>query len=269
MQRLADHAYERRIALFGGAYSNWVATDAVVSHAKRQNVEDIWFLGDVGGFGAYPDRTVEVLVGGQVKAIQGNYDHSVGQGLEDCGCGYSDPMDNYYADISYRYTLEASSAATRTWMRELGPPTIVTIGAQRVLLCHGSPRRVNEFLWESTTPVGYVSHLCRLFGVDLIVCTHTGLHWQRHGPDGTGIVNVGAVGRPANDGRLAAWYTLLEATPNGIRGTFVPVHYDAAPVIAAMNDVGLPQLFADTLATGWWTTCLETLPSRERSRGRH
>jgi diadenosine tetraphosphatase ApaH/serine/threonine PP2A family protein phosphatase len=145
---------------------------------------------------------------------------------------------------------------------------MVSIGGRRVLLCHGSPRRTNEFLWESTTPAAYVSHLCRQFEVDLVVCTHTGLHWQRHGVDGTGIVNVGAVGRPANDGRLAAWYTLLDLTDLGLRATFVPVAYDAGPVMKAMQAEGLPDVFTETLATGWWTSCLEVLPARERSKGR-
>ena len=32
---------------------------------------------------------------------------------------------------------------------------------------------------------------------------------------------------------------------------------------------GLPPEFAETIRTGWWTTCLENLPARERARGKY
>jgi len=34
-----------------------------------------------------------------------------------------------------------------------------------------------------------------------------------------------------------------------------------------MRDAGLPRVFAETIETGWWTTCLEIVPPRERARG--
>lgn len=36
-----------------------------------------------------------------------------------------------------------------------------------------------------------------------------------------------------------------------------------------MRAAGLPEIFAETIETGWWTTCLEILPPRERARGRY
>jgi hypothetical protein len=35
-----------------------------------------------------------------------------------------------------------------------------------------------------------------------------------------------------------------------------------------MRHEGLPEAFVDTVLTGWWTTCLEVLPGKERMRGR-
>src|SRR3712207_3365392 len=35
-----------------------------------------------------------------------------------------------------------------------------------------------------------------------------------------------------------------------------------------MRAAGLPEAFVETIETGWWTTCLEIVPARERSRGR-
>jgi hypothetical protein len=35
-----------------------------------------------------------------------------------------------------------------------------------------------------------------------------------------------------------------------------------------MAEEKLPAEFIETIVTGWWTTCLEVLPSKERRRGK-
>lgn len=257
-----------KVALFGGAYNNWLALEATLADAKARGAEAIVFLGDAGGFGPHPDRTVELLRSSGIHSIQGNYDESVGQGLEDCGCGYVDPRDNHFAQISYDYTLANTGPEHRKWLGALPTSGRLQIGDKRVLLCHGSPRRVNEFLWESTTPAGFISHLCEQEQTDLIACTHTGIHWERRLDDGRGVINVGAIGRPPNDGRLEVWYTLLESDHGNIRSTFIPVRYDWRRLATTMESEGLPPEFVQTVRTGWWTTCLEILPGRERAAGR-
>lgn len=259
----------RRVAVFGGAYNNWLAVDAVVADARRRGADAVWFLGDVGGFGPHPDRACEALRRHGLPVVQGNYDDSVGNSAEDCACGYTDPRDNHFAQISYDYTLANTHADHRAWLRAMPTSARLLVGGHRVHLCHGSPRKVNEFLWESTTPAGFVDHLCRTWQADAIVCTHTGIPWERRLDDGRGVINVGAVGRPANDGRREVWYTMLDGIGARVETTFVPVAYDWERLAAEMTAEGLPPEFIETIATGWWTTCLEILPARERQKGRY
>jgi hypothetical protein len=270
VQRVIDGRWER-VALFGGAYSNWVAVRAVLADARRRGAQQTFFLGDVGGFGPHPDRTVHVLREAGIPCVQGNYDDSVGNSRDDCACGYTDPRDNHFAQVSYDYTLANTGADSRAWLAGLPVRGRIHVGATSVHLCHGSPRRVNEFLWESTTPEGFIAHQARQVSADWIACTHTGVHWHRRVAGGGGIVNVGAVGRPANDGQRCVWYTLLEAGGSGadLQVTHVPVEYDVSAVVREMRAEGLPEPFVDTLESGWWTTCLEIMPGKERRRGRH
>jgi hypothetical protein len=107
--------------------------------------------------------------------------------------------------------------------------------------------------------------LAREADADQVICTHTGLHWQRQ-VLGARFVNVGAVGRPANDGRPAAWYAWFGADRHD--AVFVRVDYDADAIASEMDAEGLPREFGETIRTGWWTTCLEILPAKERGRGR-
>ncbi len=259
------------IAVFGGCYNNYLALQATVDDAHRRGAQAIYCLGDMGGFGPEPDRVFPILWEHEVICMQGNYDHSIGNRLADCACGYTDPRDNYYAQISYDYTLAKTADRYKDWLREL-PPRIQLICANtRILMAHGSPRRMNEFLWESTTPDPFVEKLLGDYEADILLCTHTGMQWQRTLPDGRRFVNVGAIGRPPNDGQTTVWYTLLTINPaeSQVQCELLPVTYDYELLAYEMRQEHLPEEFVETILTGWWTTCLEILPAKERARGRY
>jgi diadenosine tetraphosphatase ApaH/serine/threonine PP2A family protein phosphatase len=135
------------------------------------------------------------------------------------------------------------------------------------LWIHGSPRRVNEFLWESATPDGLVRHFLESHKADVILCSHTGIKWHRALPEDRHLVNVGVIGRPENDGTPRVWYTILTAG-TGLEVEFVPLAYDHEALAREMEAEQLPREFIETIRTGWWTTCLENLPARERQRSR-
>lgn len=256
------------VACFGGIYSNHHALRALLADCEKRKIKEIYFLGDVGGFGPFPDRSVELLRRSSVRAMAGNYDVAIGNNLEDCGCGYTDPRDNHFAQISYNYTLANTSADNRAWLAALPCELRTSVGGFTVALVHGSPRKLNEFLWESTTSAPFIRQLCQEYAADLILCTHTGIHWERRLPDGRGLVNVGAIGRPENDGSHHVWYTILHEEKEGLRTEFVPLAYDWQALAAEMEEQKLPPEFVETIRTGWWTTCLEILPPKERRRGR-
>jgi diadenosine tetraphosphatase ApaH/serine/threonine PP2A family protein phosphatase len=257
----------RRIAVFGGVYSNSAALRETLADARRRGAEAVFCLGDLGGFGPHPDRVYPLLREAGVHVMQGNYDASLADGRDDCACGYTDPRDNHFARISYTYTFRNTSAENRAWLRTLPRAFRVQLGDRRLLMCHGSPRRINEFLWESTTPDGLLRTTLGAHAADALLCTHTGIKWHRALGDGRHAVNVGVIGRPENDGSTNVWYALLTADP-GLTVEFVPVHYDHETVAREIVREGLPPEFAETIRSGWWTTCLENLPARERGRGK-
>jgi len=82
-------------------------------------------------------------------------------------------------------------------------------------------------------------------------------------------VNAGALGRPANDGRAHVWMTLIEDRNGDLAIEHVPVAYDHERLAREMREERLPEEFVQTVLTGYWTTCLEILPAKERARGRH
>jgi predicted phosphodiesterase len=257
-----------KIALLGGIYSNYRALEATLADARQRAVDAIYCLGDLGAFGPYPDRAYPLLRAANVQCIQGNYDNSLAEGLADCQCGYTDPRDNYFARLSYNYTFRNTSDENKAWLRTLPGTRRLTLGNRQVLLCHGSPRKMNEFLWESTSPDCFLEYLLNFAQADIVCVTHTGIKWHRPLPGNRHFINVGVLGRPENDGCTNVWYTLLAADSGGVRVEFVPVAYDYEALAADMRQERLPEEFIETIMTGWWTTCLEILPHKERARGR-
>jgi len=256
-----------RIAVFGGIYNNSLALGEALRDVRARGVDAVYCLGDLGAFGPHPDRVYPLLHDSGVECIQGNYDNSLANDLADCQCGYTDPRDNHFARISYEYTYTRTSPANRAWLRTLPQQQRIQLGRYRVLMGHGSPRRMNEFLWESTTPTHFLEHLAERHEADVILATHTGIKWQRRLDGDRHFVNVGVLGRPENDGRTEVWYALLETRP-ALTVEFVPVVYDHERLAREMREEGLPEEFVETVRTGWWTTCLEVLPSKERRRGK-
>lgn len=258
-----------RIALFGGVYSNHLALRALIEDAEARGAEAIFCLGDLGAFGPNPDKVFPLLRSNHIRVVQGNYDSSIGNDLADCQCGYTDPKDNFFAKISYDYTYRNTSQENKRWMRDLPPEIRLTMERKRVLLCHGSPRKMNEFVWETTSSTAFLERLCDTHDADVIVTTHTGLHWHRALSGGRHFLNCGVIGRPANDGRLNVWYALLEIHGDDVSVELVPLEYDWRSLAAEMREERLPEEFVKTIETGYWTTCLEVLPMKERARGIH
>jgi diadenosine tetraphosphatase ApaH/serine/threonine PP2A family protein phosphatase len=115
-----------------------------------------------------------------------------------------------------------------------------------VLLVHGSPRKINEYLFEDR-PLSSFQRLAASSNADVIVFGHT------HKPsvkevDGVMFLNVGSVGKP-KDGDWRACYAVLEtgATPTA---TCQRVTYDVKKAADAIRATEPPHEFAADIETG-------------------
>lgn len=260
---LPDHC--DAIALCGGPYSNFAAVEAFLATTSGL---PRFCLGDLGGPGPHPDRTIARIRESYVVCLQGNYDHAVGHGQGDCGCGYTDPRDREFAQVAYDYTVANTSDPNKAWLRALPEQIVLDWRGKRILLVHGSPDSVNEFVWESETRDATIDAWLAEQSVHAICATHSGLPWVRVTARGLWC-NVGVLGRPAHDTTSRVAYALLHfASDNAtLIASIVPLVYDVAPVAAAIRAEGLPDMFAEALECGLWTTCANILPPVERRPG--
>ncbi|AUN99119.1 metallophosphoesterase [Bacteriovorax stolpii] len=251
-----------RLYLCGGPYSNFSSLEAFLKESAKADYR--FCLGDIGGFGPHPDRSIELLRNNQVYCIQGNYDQTVGEGEADCGCGYIDPIDRKFAQVSFDYTLKNTSDANRAWLRSLPKHLKLKWGDKKILLCHGSPDEVNEFVFESETSEEKIDQWLKKYNVDAICVTHSGLPWVKKTKLGH-WVNVGVLGRPAHEGLKRVFYASASLVNGELSFELHPMEYDHTEVVAAMRSEGLPEEFVQSLLIGEWTTCAAILPTSERA----
>lgn len=249
---------ENAIAVCGGPYSNFASVEQFLKDTASFQYR--FCLGDLGGFGPHPDKTIDLLRAAGVICLKGNYDHSVGFGEADCGCGYIDPRDRHFAQVSYDYTFKNTSLKNRLWLQSLPDEILLEWNGKKLLLVHGSPDSVNEFVWESEADEKKLDKWFLDAGVDMILCTHSGIPWIRKTAAGKTWFNVGVLGRPAHEDNSRVFYG---AVSSDLKAELKAMNYDMTQVIAAMKAENLPTEFIESLQTGHWTTCSNILPPQE------
>lgn len=238
------------ITIFGDIHGNLPALEAVWADMNGRALERRFCLGDLVGYGVQPNEVVDFIRRHDVPTLMGNYDQGVGHDSDDCGCAYKTPEAQALGNRSIAWSNVHVTADHKTYLRNLPMTMSVMLGRLRVVLVHGSPRKINEYLFEDR-PASSVERLLDLVGADVLVCGHTHLPYLRPLDSGRYIVNAGSVGKP-KDGDPRAGYVVLSAEGQELTADFIRVPYDFETAAARIEATDMPHEFAAMLrsATG-------------------
>ena len=176
----------------------------------------------------------------------GNYDDGVGFERDECGCAYREDAERERGQRSLEWTKAQTTGANKAFLRSLQKEVRFTSGSTRVLLVHGSPRKINEYLFEDR-PLSSFQRLAASSNADVIVFGHTHKPYVKE-VDGVLFVNAGSVGKP-KDGDWRACYAVLDLGGTPSAG-FRRIEYDVAAAAAAIRATDLPAEFARDIETG-------------------
>jgi putative phosphoesterase len=232
------------IAVITDIHANLPALQAALARIDELGIESVYCGGDLVGYGPHPNEVVALVAERDIPAIYGNYDYAIARDLEDCGCAYITPHDRELGQGSVEWTLAHTDRRSKEWMRELPFDLRFDVGAASVHLVHGSPRKVNEYLFEDK-PARLYERLAAAEDAGVMVFGHTHKPWVRS-YCGVLFVNCGSVGKP-KDGDPRGAFAVLRETAGGVEATIERVAYDAEAVAAEVRDSGLPAEFADKL----------------------
>lgn len=243
-----------RLGIFSDVHANIEALSAVMEAFAEEEVDALYCLGDVVGYGGSPNECADVVRDVAEVTILGNHDAAVAGRMD-----YS-----YYYDAA-RNALDLHASVmtpdNMAWLK--GLPYKFEIGDTGVHLCHGSPVRLEEFeyifapeqarecltIWDDLghlTLIGH-SHLCKVFAlqpgtVEELPATDFELQ-----SDTKYVVSVGSVGQPRDYDNRAS-YTVYDTDTR--RFSFRRVEYDIESAATRIFESELERNFGHRLFIG-------------------
>ncbi|MGO9905204.1 MAG: metallophosphoesterase family protein [Solirubrobacteraceae bacterium] len=234
-----------RTAIITDIHGNLSALEATFKAIDEIGVDATYCGGDLVGYGPHPNEVCRLIEDRGIPTIYGNYDYAIARELDDCGCAYVTQHDRELGQRSVAWTLAHTDQRSKDFMRTLPFDLRFELGSRRIRLVHGSPRKVNEYLFEDK-PARLYERLAGLAECDVLVFGHTHKPWI-HTYGGIPFVNCGSVGKP-KDGDPRAGFAILELDETGqVRASIERVPYDAEAAANEVAAAGLPGEYAEKL----------------------
>jgi putative phosphoesterase len=233
-----------RVAVITDIHANLPALEAALSRIEHLGIERVYCGGDLVGYGPHPNEVCALIAERGIPTIYGNYDYAIARNLDDCGCAYITPHDRELGQQSVAWTLAHTDQASKDFMRKLPFDLHFEVGGVPVHLVHGSPRKVNEYLFEDK-PARLYERLAAAETDRMLVFGHTHKPWA-HDFSGVRFVNCGSVGKP-KDGDSRGAFAVLEPAGATVEVTIERVQYDTEAVAEQVRAAGLPVEYADKL----------------------
>ncbi|MFD2516993.1 metallophosphoesterase family protein [Salinimicrobium flavum] len=256
-----------KIALFSDVHANLPALEAFFTDVEKRDVDSIYCLGDLVGYNIWPNEVSEEIRKRNIPTIAGNYDFGIGRNSDDCGCAYKTDVEKANGAISISLTNDLISEKNRAYLRSL--PAHIRIEFKlneeklNLLLVHGSPRKINEYLFEDRDEKCLLRILEKA-DADIMCFGHTHKPYHRilnsgeeENPHYRHAINLGSIGKP-KDSDNRGCYVLLEINENAsildkdsIKPQFIRFEYDIEKAAKAVEESRLPNAYAEHLRNGY------------------
>ena len=252
-----------RIAIFSDVHANLPALHAFFSDVEKQNVDAIYCLGDLVGYNIWPNEVIHEIRKRGIPTIVGNYDEGIGLHIDECGCAYKSDEDKSMGKISISYTNEIVGTEERKYLRSLPSQIRIDFALNEhsisLLLVHGSPRKINEYLFEDRDEKSML-RILEQSNADILCFGHTHKPYHRilQSETESGVryrhaINTGSVGKP-KDGDKRGGYVIIELNEDStvfnkesISVAFIRFDYDVETAAKAVEKSPLPNAYAEML----------------------
>ena len=241
-----------RVLLVSDIHSNMVALETILQHAPAYDA--VWCLGDVVGYGPFPNECVARLRGLNALTLTGNHDQAALGKL---------PLSEFRegARAALEWTKRVLTSESSDWLAAHVP--MLTLPEHHLTLVHGSPR---EPLWEYIGNDKLALENFALFDTQFCFFghTHRPIAYRlrerekifraeflpesgKYALQPKLLLNPGSVGQP-RDGDPRAAFAIYDTDAQWL--THHRLEYDIGAVQRAMRNVGLPPRLIARLAQG-------------------
>lgn len=256
-----------KIALFSDIHANLPALEAFFRDVEGRNPDSIYCLGDLVGYNIWPNEVINEIRKRGIPTIAGNYDFGIGRNSDDCGCAYKTDEEKANGSISISLTNSIVNDEERSYLRSL--PSHINVEFKlnddtlKLSLVHGSPRKINEYLFEDR-PEKSLLRILEKADSDILCFGHTHQPYHRilnSGPERQDhfrhAINIGSVGKP-KDKDVRGCYVMLTINErssigdkDSVQVDFIRFEYDIESAAKAIEDSVLPNIYAENLRRGY------------------
>jgi len=242
-------------AAFSDVHGNLPGLEAILADVGARGIDRVLSLGDLVGYGPFPNEVAALVRDRGIPSLMGNYDQGIGFSLGDCGCVYKTDEQRHEGAVSLAWTDDVTTDETRAYLRTLEDRFVLDTPAGELLAVHGSPRRINEYLFEDR-PETAMARMAEQNPYRAILFGHTHIPYAREVPHGdtgasTLFVNVGSGGRPKDDDWRVC-YALIDPAKLATSQPaveFVRVSFDYGRLTQALAETDLITSFEAPPAT--------------------
>lgn len=235
------------VAIISDIHSNLEALKRILEYIKESEVDTIYCLGDIVGYGPNPNECVNLVRENCQVVLMGNHDYAA-IGLANI------QYFNEYAKISTYWTREQLSKENLEYLKTLP----FSFENENLNLVHASPK--NPSNWEYVLSVTDAQRQLKAFKQDAcfighshvpIIFSKSDYYRQSDFAFRTKqkyLVNVGSVGQP-RDGDPRCCFVLFDEEKKHVE--YVRLDYDIQKTYNKITEAGLPLFLAERLLKGY------------------
>ena len=195
--------------MFSDIHANLPALESCLKSIEERKPDAIYCLSDLVGYNIWPNEVINEIRKRGIPTIAGNYDFGIGRTSDDCGCAYKEEHEKEMGKVSISFTNSILKEEERNYLRTL--PAHIKVEFQlnkdklNLLLVHGSPRKINEYLFEERDEKSLL-RIMEGADADIMCFGHTHKPYHRILPTSPSAdthyrhaINIGSVGKPKDN----------------------------------------------------------------------
>ncbi|MBC2579037.1 metallophosphoesterase [Clostridium sp. DJ247] len=221
-----------RFAVIGDIHSNIFALESVLKDIEARKVDFIVSTGDLVGYLPFPNEVIDTIKQNKILVVQGNHDKHIAnsEAVEDDKINKMSG-EEIQKNASAVYTNWIITNDNRKYLKNLSQKINIQCNGFKVLVVHGSPRVIDEYLYESEDTL---TEIAKSIDEDIIVCGHTHIPYhvvveKKH------FINAGSVGKPKH-GEPLATYVIIDIIDKEVKSEIIKVSYDVEKIVRAIED---------------------------------
>ncbi|WP_147564692.1 metallophosphoesterase family protein [Clostridium tyrobutyricum] len=228
-----------KIAVISDIHGNIEALEEAFSNIQNRDVDTIICLGDLVGYGPYPNEVVEFIKKNNILSILGNYDAAV---LEE---KFNYIRANEVNKFCMPWAAKEVKKENKTYLKSLPRQIVIEFNNIKIRFVHGSTRAINEYLTENSKQS---EEVMKNLQEDILVCAHTHIPFRKNYGSKI-LLNDGSIGKP-KIGRPNGTYLIIDLESDHIKTEIIEFTYDYKKTIEVMKKKKIHEACINNIRTG-------------------